>query len=116
MRAFELFGAKNLRFSKLMVCPHGQGGWTSADILQIGGGRGGQFFAILCGRLLWTDPNYFLRATRNVFTSICKIRLEFFILRLKQKASVLYPTGFSALHLWIVLWSSPVRSASLFLG
>jgi len=39
-----------------MVCPHGQG----ERLRQCGHfadkGRGGQFFAILCGRLLWTGP------------------------------------------------------------
>jgi len=36
------FWCKNLQdFSKSMLCTHGQGG---------------QFFAILCGRLLWTAP------------------------------------------------------------
>jgi len=45
MRTSALFGAKTSDFSKLMVCPHGQG-------------RVDQFFAILCGRLLWTVPDY----------------------------------------------------------
>jgi len=38
MRTSTLFGAKN-RTSSFMVCLHGQGA---------------EFFAILCGRLLWT--------------------------------------------------------------
>jgi len=56
MRMSALFGAKTPGFSKFMVCPHGQGGgvgWTSADIFRTSG-EGDQFFAILCGRLLWT--------------------------------------------------------------
>jgi len=40
-----------------MVCPHGQKG---SGLSQCGHfsdkGGGGQFFAILCGRLLWTAP------------------------------------------------------------
>jgi len=46
MRTSALLGAKNPDFSKFMVCPHGQG-------------VGGQFFAILSGRLLWTAPCFF---------------------------------------------------------
>jgi len=43
-------------FLKFMVCSNGQGGrGGSADILQTRR-EGGQFFAILCGRLLWTAP------------------------------------------------------------
>jgi len=38
-----------LNFLKFMVCPLEQGGLFSAD-------KGGKFFAILCGRLLWTPP------------------------------------------------------------
>jgi len=39
-----IFGEKPPDFLKFLVCPHGQGG------------SGGQFLAILCGRLLWTAP------------------------------------------------------------
>jgi len=35
-----------------MVCPHGQ-----EELGQCGHGGRGQFFTILCGRLLWTTPN-----------------------------------------------------------
>jgi len=42
MQTYALFGAKKSFFSNFMVCLHRQGG---------------QFFAILCGRLLWTTPN-----------------------------------------------------------
>jgi len=45
-------------FSPLDLChvsaqAHRQGGWTSADTLRTRG-EWSQFFAILCGRLLWT--------------------------------------------------------------
>ena len=36
----------------------GGGGLVIADILRTWG-EGGQFFAILCGRLLWTAPYTF---------------------------------------------------------
>jgi len=44
-------------FSKFMVCPHGQG----VGVVEPVGtfceqGRLGQFFTIMCGRLLWTAP------------------------------------------------------------
>jgi len=55
---------KNSDFSKFMVYPHGKGGegsLVSADILRTRGDilrtrGGGQFFAIFCGRPLWTAP------------------------------------------------------------
>jgi len=60
MRTSALFGTETSDFSKFIVCLHGQGEngvWASADILRTRGGRReGQFFAILCWRLLWTDP------------------------------------------------------------
>jgi len=40
-----------------MVCPHGQGGERVEPVRT----SGGQFFAILCGRLLWTAPNLLYR-------------------------------------------------------
>jgi len=43
---------KTSDFSKFMVCPHGQRGLSHCGQ----GGRGSQFFTILCGRLLWTAP------------------------------------------------------------
>jgi len=55
MQTSAISGAKTSDFSKFMVCPRGQG----AKGLSLCGyfaakGRGGQFFAILCGCLLWT--------------------------------------------------------------
>jgi len=38
-------------FSKFMMCPHGQGGWVSANILRTGGGEGQ--FSRVC-----TDVSY----------------------------------------------------------
>jgi len=53
----RFFVQKLLDFSKFMVCPHGQ---EKEGLSQRGHfadkGEGGQFFAILCGRLLWTAP------------------------------------------------------------
>jgi len=42
-------------FSKLMVCPHRQGGGVS-KCGRLRTWERGQFFTILCGRLLWTAP------------------------------------------------------------
>jgi len=54
-----IFGAKTPDFSKFMVCPHEQGG--EGGLSQCGHftdkGRGGQFFAILWTRPLWTVPH-----------------------------------------------------------
>jgi len=46
-------------FSKFMVCPNGQG-------------ERGQVFAILCGRLLWTVPNYEMQECKIFKHGICK--------------------------------------------
>jgi len=45
-------------FSKLMVCPYGQGRRELSQSEQFAD-KGGQFFTILCGRLLLTAPNAF---------------------------------------------------------
>jgi len=45
-----LFGAKTSDFSKFMVCPHEQGHFADRG--------GGQSFAILCGRPLWTASKF----------------------------------------------------------
>jgi len=41
-----------------MIYPHGQGGKGVESVWTFfgQGGRRDQFFAILCGRLLWTAP------------------------------------------------------------
>jgi len=52
MRTSAFYGAKLQIFSKIMVCPHEQG--RSSQCGQVGRS---QFFAILCGRLLWTASN-----------------------------------------------------------
>jgi len=42
-----------------MVCPHGQGGRGLSQYGHFSDkGEESKFFAILCGRLLWTAPNY----------------------------------------------------------
>jgi len=57
MRTSVLFGAKTLDFSKFMVCPHGQEVRGIEPVRTFcGQGGGGQFIAILCGRLLWITP------------------------------------------------------------
>jgi len=51
------FWCKNLGFSKFMVCPHGQrtkGGEVEPGWTFCGQEGTDQFFAILCGRPLWT--------------------------------------------------------------
>jgi len=57
MRTSALFDAKNIGFLKFMVCQHGQRGLSQCGHF-VDKGRGGQIFAILCGRLLWTAPLY----------------------------------------------------------
>jgi len=61
MRTSALFGAKTKDFSKLMVCPYGQGEVEPVRTF-CGQEGGGQFFAILCGRLLWTVSNVALHS------------------------------------------------------
>jgi len=41
------------------LCPHRQGGGLS-QCGHFADKRGSQFFAILCGRLLWTAPDQLL--------------------------------------------------------
>jgi len=60
MRTSVLFGAKNFGFIEI----YGVSVRTKGrEFNQCGHfadkGVGGQFFAILCGRLLWTAPNVF---------------------------------------------------------
>jgi len=47
------FGVKNLKFFKI----YDVSTWTSGRGLSQGGHGGGQFFEILCGRILCTAPN-----------------------------------------------------------
>jgi len=53
MRTFALLAQKNFGFLKFMVCPHGPGGLSQCRYFSDKRG-GGQFFAVLCGRLLST--------------------------------------------------------------
>jgi len=60
MRTTALFGAKHIRLFEIYgvsAVRTDKRGWASADIFRT---KGGQCFAILCGRPLWTDPNYFV--------------------------------------------------------
>jgi len=54
MRTSALFGAKSSRFSEIYGVSE-RTRLNNADILRTK--EGGQFFAILSGRLLWTAPN-----------------------------------------------------------
>jgi len=56
MRTF--WRKKTSDFSKFVVCPYGQRGRGVEPVrtFRKQGVRGGQFFAILCGRLSWTAP------------------------------------------------------------
>jgi len=57
MPTSTLFGAKTSNFSKFMVCSHGQGKGRFEPVrIFCEQGGGGQYFAIFCGRLLWTAP------------------------------------------------------------
>jgi len=56
MRTSVIFGAKNLGFFKIMVCPHRQGRREFHPGRPFFGQGEGQVFAILCGSLLWTVP------------------------------------------------------------
>jgi len=58
IRTSTLFGAKKLGFFEIydMSAQTREGGLASADIFRTRG-KESQFFAILCRRLLWTDPN-----------------------------------------------------------
>jgi len=49
---------KTSDFSKFMMCPHGQGerGVKPERTLCGQGGEAVNFFALLCGRPLWTVP------------------------------------------------------------
>jgi len=51
------FGVKNLDISKFMICLHERGKLSQCGHFEDKEG-GGQFLAILCGRLLWTASNH----------------------------------------------------------
>jgi len=48
MQTFELFAAKNFRFFE----NYGESAWTGGRAVRRFFEQGGQFFVILCGRLL----------------------------------------------------------------
>jgi len=56
MRTSALFGAETSDFSKLKMCPQGQRRWWLSQCVYFATRGRGQFFAILCGRLLRTAP------------------------------------------------------------
>jgi len=61
MRTSALFGAKNLRFSEIYGVSARTRKVKPVRTFCGQGGKGSQFFVILCGRLLWTDPYYCTR-------------------------------------------------------
>jgi len=59
MRTSALFGPKKLRIFQNLRCvrtDNGEGRRGRFEPVRTFFGQGGQFFAILCGRLLWTAP------------------------------------------------------------
>jgi len=69
---------KTLGFLKFIICPHGQGGRGIEPVMTFCGEENrDQFFAILCGRLLWTVSysNVFLYTlTGTVFFLLFQLR------------------------------------------
>jgi len=55
MRKSALFGAKTSDFSKFILCPHGQGGWSQCGHFA-DKGKEGQCFVISCGCVLCIAP------------------------------------------------------------
>jgi len=55
-----------------MVCPHGQGGRGLSQFGHFLERGEGQFFAILCGRLLRTAPYYKSAFDRHLYYKIRK--------------------------------------------
>jgi len=55
MQTSKVFVANN--FSKIILCPHGQGGWGIEAVWTFCRQGEGQILASLCGRLWWTAPN-----------------------------------------------------------
>jgi len=66
MRTSELFGAKNFEFFKTYGVSKQTGRLSHCDAVK---GRG-QFFAILCERLLWTFYN-----TKNAIVSSSRLKV-----------------------------------------
>jgi len=73
MRTSALLCAKIVGFFEIYDCPHGQGEGVEPVRTFCGQwGEGGQFFAILCGRLLWTAP-YNFRKLVKILAYLCKV-------------------------------------------
>jgi len=58
MRTSAFFGAKDFGFFEIYGVPARTRRIEPVRTFFRLGGRGGQIFAILCGRLLWTIPKY----------------------------------------------------------
>jgi len=61
MRTSALFGAKNFEFFEIYGVSERTRGGGRVERVWTFCGQGGQFFAILCGRLLWTAPYCLLK-------------------------------------------------------
>jgi len=64
-------GFFRMDFSKFMVCPHGQGGRGLSQCGHFETRGEGQFFVILCGRLLWTAPYQSLLQLIEIYHKLC---------------------------------------------
>jgi len=76
------FGEKTSDFSKFVVCPHGQER-REVEPVRTFSGQGGQFFAMLCRRPLWTAPKFNECFFAKNATMHCRLRngaviLDFF--------------------------------------
>jgi len=68
MRTSALFGAKTLIFSKLMVCPHGQGGFSQCGPFAYKEG-GGVNFSRFCAEAFMNGSLQVLYGSRISFYS-----------------------------------------------
>jgi len=77
IRTSALFDAKNFQFFRNLWCDRTDKEWlASADILRTR--SRGQFFAILCRRLLWASPNNKSYYTNDMYRTIgsCLIKMQ----------------------------------------
>jgi len=72
MRKSALFDVKKPRIFRNLWCPHGQVGVKPVRTFfgQEGKGLGSQLFAILCGRISWTAPYYWVTLSFYILTKL----------------------------------------------